>query len=112
MVEWQLIGRCTARYTVAYAGATALAATATGIAWLLLGLVAVGLLLLLFAAGGSGSVRMGATMANSQALGFDSGVVDPAEDGLFATEMAADLKLLFYAVGLIAFGFAGMVAVG
>lgn len=112
MVDWQLIGRCTARYTVAYAGGTALAVAVTGFASLLLGLVAVGLLLLLFAAGGSGSVRMGASMANSQALGFDSGVVDPADDDLFAKEMASDLKILFYAIGLIAFGFAGMVAVG
>lgn len=112
MVDWRLIKRAGARYTVVYAGATAAVVAVTGVELLLLGLVLLGLLLLLFVAGGAGSVRMGTAMANAQALGISGMTTDPAENDEFATTIDADLKLLFYAVGLIVFGFVGMVVVG
>ena len=112
MVDWQLITRAGTRYTVVYAGVTAAVVAVTGQAMLLLGLILLGLLLLLFVAGGAGSVRMGTAMANAQALGITGLTTDPTENEEFATTIDADLKLLFYAVGLIVFGFAGMVVVG
>jgi hypothetical protein len=112
MVDWRLIGRAGARYTVAYAGATAALVAVTGVELLLLGLVLLGLVLLLFVAGGAGSVRMGTAMANAQALGIDGLTTDPAENDEFAEAIDADLKILFYAVGLVVFGFAGMVVLG
>ena len=112
MVDWELIGRAGTRYTVAYAGGTAAVAALTGGELLLLGLVAVGLLLLLFVAGGGGTVRMGTVMTNVMALGINNTTTDPAENEEFHETIEADLKLFFYAVGLVVFGFAGMVVLG
>jgi hypothetical protein len=112
MVDWQLVGRAGARYTVAYAGATVAVVALTGRGLLLLGLVAVGLVLLVFVAGGGGSVRMGTAAANAQAMGISGTSTDPTENEEFHQTIDGDLKLLFYAVGLIVFGFAGMVVVG
>jgi hypothetical protein len=112
MVDWQLVGRAGARYTVAYAGATAGVAALIGVELLLLGLVAFGLLLLLFVAGGGGTVRMGTVMANFQAAGINGTTTDPTQNDEFHETIEADLKIFFYAVGLIVFGFAGMVLVG
>lgn len=112
MVNWQLIGRCGVRYTIVYGGVTAAVVAYFGSPMLLLGLVCVGLVTLLFVAGGTGQVRMGTAMANSDAMGYNSAVVDPVEDDLHAKSMESDIKLLFYAVGLLAFGFGALVAVG
>ncbi|WP_158057742.1 hypothetical protein [Halorussus halophilus] len=111
MVNWQLIGRCGTRYTVVYGGLTAAVVALLGSPMLLLGLVCVGLVLLLFVAGGTGEVRMGTAMANADAAGYNTAVVDPVEDDLQAKAMDGDIKLLFYGVGLVVFGFGALVAV-
>jgi hypothetical protein len=112
MVDWTLVRRAGARYTVAYGGATAGLVALTGQGLFLLGVVILGLLLLLFAAGGTGTVRMGTAMANTESVGIAGTFTDPTEDEAFATAIEADLKLVFYGVGLLVFGFAGMVLVG
>ena len=112
MVDWELIDRAGARYTVGYAGTTAAVVALVGVELLLLALVALGLLLLLFVAGGGGTVRMGTVMTNFQAFGIKGTSTDPTENQEFHETIEADLKLFFYAVGLIVFGFAGMIAMG
>jgi hypothetical protein len=112
MVDWQLVGRAGTRYTLLYGGGTAALVALTGQSLFLLGLLVIGLLLLLFTAGGTGSVRMGTAMANADSPGISGTTTDPTADEAFATAIEADLKLLFYAVGLLIFGFAGMVALG
>lgn len=112
VLDWQLVGRAGVRYTVVYAGATVGVVSLTGAALFLLGLAVLGLVLLLFVAGGGGSVRMGTTMANAQSMGISGTTTDPSENAEFHTTIDADLKLLFYAVGLIVFGFVGMIVLG
>jgi hypothetical protein len=112
MVDWQLVARAGGRYAVAYAGATVAVVALAGRGLLLLGLVALGLLLLLFVAGGGGNVRMGTAAANAQSMGISGTTTDPTENEEFHRAIDADLTLLFYAVGLIVFGFAGMIVVG
>lgn len=112
MVNWQLIGRAGARYTLLYGGTTAALLTLVGRPLLLLGLIFVGLLLLIFVAGGFGTVRMGTSAANAQAMGMQSAVTDPVKNSEFHQTIEADLKLLFYAIGLLVFGFLGMMILG
>ncbi|UPV99296.1 hypothetical protein M0R88_12265 [Halorussus gelatinilyticus] len=109
MVDWELIARSGGRYSVAYGGGTALLVALTGWSMLQLLVLVFGLLLLLFVAGGTGTVRMGTAMANADSPGLSGTVTDPTEDDAFATAIDADLKLFFYAVGLLVFDFAAMV---
>lgn len=108
MVDWQLVTRLGARYTLVYAGGTVALVSALGESFFVLLLVGLGLLLLLFVAGGGGNVRMGTVMANTDSPGISGTVTDPAENDEFATPIDADLKLLFYAVGLVVLGFAAL----
>ncbi len=110
-MNWNVIGRCGVRYTVAYAGATVAlvyAVTRSGMA--LLSLLGVGLVALLFALGGTGTVRMGTAMANADSMGIQSTIVDPAD--LQATQMDSDIKFLFYGVGLLLFAGVALVLHG
>ena len=112
MVDWQLVGRAGTRYTLVYGGATAAVVAVAGQALFMLGLAVLGLALLLFVAGATGTVRMGTAMANADSPGVAGTTTDPAADDAFASAIDADLKLLFYAVGLLVFGFAGLVVLG
>lgn len=112
MVDWRLVRRAGARYTLAYGGGTAALAAATGRGIALLLLVLVGLALLVFVAGGVGTVRAGTLMTNGRSMGTGSTITDATENGEFRRAIDADLKLLFYAAGLLAFGSLAMVIVG
>ena len=112
MVDWQLIGRAGTRYTLVYGGATAALVASLGQSLLLLGLVILGFVLLLFVAGGTGTVRMGTAMANADSPGISGTTTDPTDDDAFASAIEADVKLFFYALGLLVFGFAGMIVLG
>lgn len=113
-MDWPLIRRCTLRYSLLYAGLTV--AAAVGLAALapvggglvLVAVVGLGFALLLFVFGGTGEVRMGTAMTNAQAGGLRTGIVDAADDQ--RTPLASDLKILFYALGLVGLGVAAMLA--
>lgn len=110
-MDWRLIGHGVLRYSLLYAGttvATVTFLTRSGMA--LLGLVLLGFVLLLFVAGGTGQVRMGTAMTNAQAGGLRTGITDPLSNQ--ATAMEADLKVLFYALGLVGCAFVALVLVG
>ena len=109
MVDWELISRSGARYTVLYGGGTAGVVALTGQSLFALLLIIAGLLLLLFVAGGMGTVRMGTIIGNDRALGIADTMTNPVENDEFAEAVAADLKLFFYAIGLVGFGFAALV---
>lgn len=100
MLDWELVAHGSLKYTLLYAGATvACIALITRSETLVLSLVLVGLVLLLFVAGGSGHVRMGTNAANAQAAGLRTSISDPFENRF--KPLDSDLKILFYAIGLI-----------
>ncbi|WP_227355470.1 hypothetical protein [Haladaptatus salinisoli] len=110
-MNWNLVARCGARYALCYAGATVAAVsvvTRSGLA--LVSLFGLGLVAVLLALGGTGTVRMGAAMTNHQATGFRSGIVDPADST--PKRMDNDVKLLFYGVGLLSFSALALVLRG
>jgi len=108
-MNWALIGRSVARYTVGYAGTAVLAAAAVSRSELaMLGIVALGFLLLLVVAGGIENVRPSAAGAVGESAMFRSG--DPEITP--AKAVAGDLKLLFLGLGFVGFGFAALVALG
>lgn len=110
-MNWSLIARCSLRYTLVYAGLTVGAVFAlTESELALLALFGLGLAVLLFALGGTGTVRMGTAMANADSMGLESTIVDPAD--LQATQLNSDIKFLFYGVGLLVYAAAALVLVG
>jgi hypothetical protein len=110
-MDWHLIARCGARYALVYAGATVAAVSVVTRSDLaLVSLFGLGLVTILLALGGTGTVRMGAAMTNQQAMGFRSGIVDPAD--LTPKQMDNDVKLLFYGVGLLSFSAVWLVLLG
>ena len=110
-MNWSLIARCSLRYTLVYAGLTVGAVFAlTKSELALLALFGLGLAVLLFALGGTGTVRMGTAMANADSMGLESTIVDPAD--LQATQLNSDIKFLFYGVGLLVYAAAALVLVG
>lgn len=109
-MNWDLITRCGLRYTLLYAAATAVGlyvALRSKMAMLLL--VGGGLILILISVGGAGTVRMGASAANAQAGGLQSGVVDAHDPQVKA--MDSDIKVLFYGLGLVVFAMLTLVLV-
>ncbi|WP_276300463.1 hypothetical protein [Halorussus lipolyticus] len=104
------MARSGARYTVVYGGATGLVAALTNHTVLEVLVVSAGLVLLLFVAGGTGIVRMGTIKTNFGSAGLLGTTTDPVEDDAFAEAISADLKLFFYAIGLVVFGFTALVA--
>ncbi|WP_435151902.1 hypothetical protein [Haladaptatus sp. DFWS20] len=110
-MNWNLIGRCGVRYTLVYAGLTvALVYAATGSGMAILSMFGLGLVVLLFALGGTGTVRMGTAMTNADSMGIGSTVVDPND--LHATQLDSDIKFLFYGVGLLLFAALALVLHG
>ncbi|EFW91882.1 hypothetical protein ZOD2009_10405 [Haladaptatus paucihalophilus DX253] len=110
-MNWSLIARCSLRYSLVYAGLTVGAVFAlTKSELALLTLFGLGLAVLLFALGGTGTVRMGTAMANADSMGLESTIVDPAD--LQATQLQSDVKVLFYGIGLLVCGMAALVLVG
>lgn len=113
MVNWQLIGRATARYTVGYAGAIALLVLVlTRSEVLLLVLMGAGLAGIVFAFG----AETRSQSLNSEALSGEvtvmvSGNFDPLKAQEAHTQ-PWNLKALFLGVGLIVFGFLGMIVAG
>ncbi|WP_266075407.1 hypothetical protein [Haladaptatus caseinilyticus] len=101
-MNWNLIGRCGVRYTFAYAGLTvAIVYAVTRSGLVLLSTFGFGLVVLLFALGGTGTVRMGTGMTNADSIGTRSTIVDPND--LSAKRMDSDIKFIFYGVGLLLF---------
>ncbi|WP_458185115.1 hypothetical protein [Haladaptatus sp. NG-WS-4] len=110
-MDWNLIGRFGVRYSLVYAGvAVGLVSVFTQSGLAFLSLFGVGLVVLLLALGGTGTVRMGAAMTNAQAMGFRSAVVDPKD--LQAKQMSQDVKLLFFGIGLLVFAAIALVLAG
>ncbi|SIQ79596.1 hypothetical protein SAMN05421858_0429 [Haladaptatus litoreus] len=110
-MNWNLIGRCGVRYTLVYAGLTvALTYVITQSGMVLLCLFGLGLVALLFALGGTGTVRMGTAMTNADSMGISSTIVDPADTQ--AKAMDGDIKVLFYGIGLLAFAAVALVLSG
>ncbi|WP_227774016.1 hypothetical protein [Haladaptatus pallidirubidus] len=110
-MDWSLIGRCGVRYTLVYAGLTVAltyAVTRSGI--VLLCLFGLGLVALLFALGGTGTVRMGTATTNADSMGIASTIVDPAD--MQAKRMDSDIKVLFYGIGLLVFAAVALVLFG
>lgn len=112
-MDWPLIARLALRYSLLYGGLTvaapvglaAVTPAGGGIALVLV--VGLGFVLLLFVMGGTGDVRMGTAMTNAQAGGLRTGIVDATDDR--RQPIGSDLKLLFYALGLVGLGVATMV---
>ena len=110
-MNWSLIARCGLRYTLVCAGLTVAAVFAlTRSPLVLIGLFGLGLAVLVFTLGGSGTVRMGTAMTNAQSMGLQSTIVDPADTQ--PTQLGSDIKLLFYGVGLVVFAAITLVATG
>lgn len=110
-MNWNLIGRCSVRYTLVYAGSTvALVYVATRSGLVLISTFGLGLVVLLFALGGTGTVRMGTAMTNADSMGVGSTVVDPND--LHAKHLDSDIKVLFYGVGLLVFAAVALVLRG
>lgn len=113
MVNWSLIGRATGRYTIVYAGSiAALVLVATGSEVLLLLTMGAGLACIVFAFG----AETRSQSLNSEALSGDVTIMvsdqfDPVKAQQAHTQ-PWNLKALFLGVGLIAFGFLGMVLAG
>ncbi|WP_458206936.1 hypothetical protein [Haladaptatus sp. NG-SE-30] len=110
-MNWDLIARCGVRYTLFYAGiVVALVFFVTQSELALIGVFGLGMVVLLLALGGTGTVRMSAAMTNAQALGFRTGIVDATD--LQAKNLDSDIKLLFFGVGLLIFAAVTLVLVG
>ena len=110
-MDWALVGRSLLRYTLGYAGLVVLvAALVTRSELGMLVVVGTGFTFLLIAAGGIGSVRAGSAAATAESAMFRSGATESRDYA--AKALAVDLKLVFVGVGLILFGFLGMIALG
>lgn len=99
-MDWPLVRRGLFVYSLLAGGVTVgvvVAVLGTGFGPVVT--VAIGLVALLYVAGGSGDVRMGTIATNASAGGLDTGVVDDAEG--MSTSVPADVKVAFYAVGLL-----------
>ena len=110
-MDWSLITRCGARYTLLYAVATVVIAySISRSGMVLIGLIGLGLVSLTISLGAGEVNTTSAGVANAQAGGLQSGIVDPVD--LQAKTQPYAIKLLFYGIGLIICSAAVLITIG